>query len=89
MSSSVISGKQGNDTVSAAHASAVAVSTLAHDGELAVTTAVAAVGIGLATNMLSKVTAALAGGGVRFAVATLLWHLPAMVAVAAGIVLLS
>jgi len=72
-----------------AHASAVAVSTLAHDGELAVTTAVAAVGIGLATNMLSKVTAALAGGGVRFAVATLLWHLPAMVAVAAGIVLLS
>lgn len=71
------------------HASAVAVSTLAHQGELAVTTAVAAVGIGLATNTLSKMTAALAGGGARFAGLTLLWHLPAVAVVAAGIVLLS
>lgn len=71
------------------HASAVAVATLAHRGELAVSTAVVAVGIGLATNTVSKLVAALAGGGLRFGVATLLWHLPAVAVVALGILLLS
>lgn len=69
-----------------AHASAVAVTTLAHDGEIAVDIAVQAVAVGLLTNTGSKVMAALAAGGWRFGLAVLLWHVP--VAAAFGLAVL-
>lgn len=65
------------------HAAAVAVATLAHAGEVSVSLAVAAIGLGLLTNTVSKVVAALVGGGGGFAARVLAWHLPAVAAVGA------
>jgi uncharacterized membrane protein (DUF4010 family) len=65
------------------HASAVAVSTLAHQGTVSVSLAVTAVAVGLATNLGSKVAAAAVTGGRSFAGSVLLWHLPPALAIAA------
>ncbi|HET7690677.1 MAG TPA: DUF4010 domain-containing protein [Nocardioidaceae bacterium] len=69
------------------HASAVAVSSLAHDGQISVETATLAVALGLATNTGSKVVAALAGGGRSFALTVLLLHLPAAAVMAPAVLL--
>lgn len=69
------------------HGTSVAMTTLVHRGDLALTTAVAAIGAGLATNTLGKVVVAAAGGGFRFAGALLLCLLPAVVVVGAVLVL--
>ncbi len=50
------------------HGPALAVATLAHGGALDESTALAAVGAALATNTLTKVVLATAGGGQRLAV---------------------
>lgn len=49
-----------------AHSPALAAASLASDGVITRSTAVQAVGIGLATNTLTKITLAVAGGGWRF-----------------------
>jgi uncharacterized membrane protein (DUF4010 family) len=60
-----------------AHASALAVSSLARSGEVSVQLAVVAIAIGLLVNMGSKSVAALAGGR-RYCLDIVLWHLPAI-----------
>jgi uncharacterized membrane protein (DUF4010 family) len=67
-----------------AHAAAIAVSSLAREGEVGTRLAVLAVSVGVLVNLGSKVTAALAGGR-RFSLDILLWHLPAVTAYAAAL----
>lgn len=66
-----------------AHATAVAVTGLAHSNELSVTAAVLAVALGLATNTGSKVAAAGIAGGRGFGALILVLHLPPAAAVGA------
>lgn len=65
-----------------AHASAIAVSSLARADEVSVNLAVVAIAWGLLVNTGSKTVAAIAGGR-RFSLEILLWHLPAIAAFAA------
>lgn len=69
------------------HGASVAVATLAHDGRVSVSTAVVAVGLGLATNTVGKVVVAAGAGGARFAVTLAACLAPASAAFAAALLL--
>jgi uncharacterized membrane protein (DUF4010 family) len=69
------------------HAASVAVATLARDGEVAVVTALHAVGFGLATNTVGKLVFAWVGGGHRFALRLLALLTPVAVAIAGSLLL--
>lgn len=69
------------------HGASVAVATLADSGRVSVDTAVTAIGVGLATNTVSKALVALAAGGARFALRVLACLLPAIAAVAVALLL--
>jgi uncharacterized membrane protein (DUF4010 family) len=69
------------------HGASVAMSTLAHNGDIGLATAVAAIGAGLATNTLGKVVVGAAGGGFRFAGALVLCLLPVIGVVGLALVL--
>jgi len=64
------------------HGASVAMATLVHQGEVAVGTAVAAIGAGLATNTVGKLVLAAIAGGARFSAWLGLLLLPAVAAVA-------
>jgi uncharacterized membrane protein (DUF4010 family) len=64
------------------HAAAIAVTSLARSGDVAVDLAVTATSLGVLVNTGSKTVAALTGGR-RFSLGILLWHLPAIAAFAA------
>ncbi|HJR90483.1 MAG TPA: DUF4010 domain-containing protein [Aeromicrobium sp.] len=68
------------------HAAAIAVSSLARTHEVSVQLAVIAIALGLLVNTGSKTVAAIAGGR-RFSVEILAWHLPAIGAFAATLLL--
>ena len=65
------------------HGAAVAMATLVHQGDVALGTAVAAIGAGLATNTISKLVVAAVAGGLRFSASLGALLLPVVVVVAA------
>ena len=64
------------------HGASVAMATLVHQGEVAVGTAVVAIGAGLATNTVSKLVVAAVAGGARFSAALGCLLLPVVIIVA-------
>ena len=64
------------------HGASVAMATLVRQGDVAIGTAVAAIGAGLATNTIGKLVVAAVAGGIRFSAALGALLVPAVIAVA-------
>lgn len=71
------------------HASASAVSILVRTGDIAMSTAVFAIGMGLITNTVGKVVVATVGGGPRFGLTLAALLLPVAAAITAALVLVA
>ena len=67
------------------HGASVAVATLSNEGSVTVSTAVVAVGYGLATNTIGKLVVAVGAGGLRFAAALAVCLSPAVALVGAAL----